>query len=122
MTTTITATASTATTTPVVVNGYQTSRQSQNIVHDLISGGIAVALIAPRPRSGTLRLVYETEADAFAALALHEAEDSFTLTDTDVSSVNMTYVLAPGGTLSLALDEETLTVWVLEVPYQEVSA
>jgi hypothetical protein len=118
MSTVITATTSSETTTPLIVHGYQTERQSQNIIHDLISGGIAVTLIAPRPRSGRLELVYEQEADAYAALEMHAAEDTFTLADDDVPSVNMSYVI--DGSVSLTLDDETRSLWVLTVGYQEV--
>lgn len=117
MSTTITATTSGAATSPVAIDGYQTDRRSQNIIHDLISGGIAVTLIAPRPRSGTLYLVYDNEADAAAALAMHEAEDTFTLERDDLSSVNMTYVI--DGVISLAINA-TRSGWVLSVGYQEV--
>lgn len=118
MTAVITSLLTSSTTSPVIVNGYETRRQAQNRVHDLISGGIAVALIQPRPRAGTLRLVYETEADAFAAFTLHTEETVFTLAVDDVTSVSMSYVT--DGDMSLALDEETQTVWVLSVGYQEV--
>lgn len=120
MTTTITADDASGTTTPLLVLGYDTARQSRNIVHDLIGGGIAVALIAPRPRSGVLELLYSVEADAWAALALHARETTFTLVDTDVPDVNMSYLLNGTADLGLSLDQDTRKVWVLAVPYQEI--
>lgn len=120
MTNTITAVSSAATTSPVVVNGYETSRQSRNIVYDLLAGGIYVVLVSPRPRNGVMRLVYENEADAFEAVALHGLETHFTLESDEVPSVNMTYVV--DGEISAELDPETLTVWVVTVGYQEVDA
>lgn len=119
MTTLITVNDGTATTTsPALVLGYDTSRESLNIVHDIIGGGIAVTLIRPRPRQGTLELFYTTEAGAFAALSLHSRESTFTLSDTDRPAVSMTYVA--DGSMSLSLDTETRTRWVLSVGYQEV--
>lgn len=103
---------------PALVLGYQTSRSSQNIIHDLIGGGIAVTLIRPRPRSGTLELFFLTEEVGFDALEKHGRETTFTLTDSDRASVNMTYAL--DGTLDLRLDEATRERWVLSVGYQEV--
>jgi hypothetical protein len=116
---TITATNGAGTTSPLEVLGYETNRESRNIVHDLIDGGIAVALISPRPRSGELRLLYPNEAEAWASLALHAQETSFALIDGDVPAVGMTYVVAPGS-VRLTLDPETNAAWTLTVPYQEI--
>lgn len=118
MATTITATGSAATTEPLLVLGYQTSRTSRNEIHDLISGGIAVSLVAPRPRSGILELFYADEAEAFASLNLHAEETTFQLSDDSRPSVNMAYVI--DGILSVALDDETREHWVVSVGYQEV--
>lgn len=105
-------------TTPTLILGYESDRESRNIIHDLIGGGIAVSLIAPRPRSGTITLFYPTEADAFAALELHSRETTFTLVDTDVPAVGMTYVL--DGSVTIALDDTTRVPWTLAVAYQEI--
>lgn len=107
-----------ATISPALVLGYKTSRESQNIVHDIIGGGIAVTLIQPRPRSGTLELFFLTEAAAFDALTKHSLETTYTLTDTDRPSVNMTYVTE--GTIDLELDDQGRTRWVVSAGYQEV--
>lgn len=107
-----------ATSSPALVLGYQTARESQNIVHDIIGGGIAVTLVRPRPRSGRLELFYLTEAAAFDALTKHSRETTFTLTDTDRPAVNMTYVTE--GAIDLALDEEGRTRWIVSVGYQEI--
>lgn len=107
-----------ATTSPALVLGYETSRESQNVVHDIIGGGIAVTLVRPRPRAGTLELFYLTEEDAFDSLALHSRETTFSITDTDRPRVDMTYVTE--GSMDLALDEEGRVRWVLSVGYREV--
>lgn len=106
------------TSSPALVLGYQTRRDSQNIVHDIIGGGIAVTLVRPRPRAGTLELFYLTEADGFDALTKHARECTFTLSDTDRPSVNMIYTT--DGSVGLRLDEQGRTRWVLSVDYQEV--
>lgn len=103
---------------PRLVLGYETSRESRNVVHDLIGGGIAVALVAPRPRSGDLRLFYPEEVDAWGALELHSLEAVFTLTEASRPAVGMTYVV--NGSVSLALDDNTRKNWVVTIPYQEV--
>lgn len=106
-------------TTPTIVDGYEATRTSRNIVHDLISGGIAVTLISPRPRSGTLRLVYATESDAAFSVLLHAEETTFTLVDDDRDSLAMTYVIDGSG-VEIALDDESRDVWVVSVGFQEV--
>lgn len=119
MTSSIIANNGAGSTAPTLILGYETGRESRNVVHDLIGGGIAVALVAPRPRSGDLRLFYPAEADAWAALALHSHESTFSLTDSDRPGVGMTYVA--NGRIALALDDQTRTRWVVTVPYQEVT-
>ncbi len=121
MSTTITATATSATVSPLLVLGYEATRTSRNIVHDLLDGGIGIVFTAPRLRSGTLELLFDSESAAFDALSLHEQETTFTLADDDRAAVNMTYVVGEGN-LTITLDDETRFAWVVAVPYQEVSA
>lgn len=102
---------------PTLVLGYQTARESQNVVHDIIGGGIAVTLIRPRPRSGTLELFFTDEAAAFAALELHARETSFTLSDTDRPRIGMTYVVDGATNMRLTEDRKR---WEVSVDFQEV--
>jgi len=117
MSATITRTTDSATTTPTLILGYETSRESRNTVHDMLDGTIVITLIKPRPRTGTLQLLYPVEADAQAALELHATNDTYELEETDRGTIDMTYV-AMG--LSIALDEETRDNWIVSVTYQEI--
>lgn len=103
---------------PTLVLGYQVERESQNIVHQIIGGGIAVTLVRPNPRTGTLELFFLEEADAFDAADKHAAETTFTLSDTDRPSINMTYVVS--GSVYVELDPETRNRWLVSVDFQEV--
>lgn len=119
MTTTITANNGAGSTTPTsVLSPYSSDWESRNIIHDLIGGGIAVSLVAPRPRSGTYEVLYQTEEAAYACVALHREETTFTLADTDRPSVGMTYVL--NGQTSVRLDPDTLEWFIVTIGYQEV--
>ena len=118
MTSTITAEAG-GTTTPTLVLGYATTRAGRNIVHDLIGGGIAVVLVAPRPRSGTLELLYESEADAAACFDLHSLETTYTLVDPERPGIGMVYAI--DGDIGLALDNDTREMWIVSIPYQEIT-
>lgn len=115
--TTITRTSDSASSSPELVLGYDTERTSATVVHDLLEG-IAVTVVAARPRSGTIEYFYPVEADAFAALELHaDLADTFTLSDATRPDVGMVYVAL---STALALDDETRDAWVLSVEYQEI--
>lgn len=113
----ITRTSDSATTSPTLVLGYETTRSGRNVVHDLINGDIAVTIVKPRPRSGTLELFYPDETEAWAAFALHSLADTYTLADTDRPGIGMLYVVQNA---SLALDDATRNRWVVSVEYQEI--
>lgn len=120
MTATITATNGAGTTTPLtILSPYLTSLQSRNLIHRLIGGGLVVSLIAPMPRVGSFDALYETEADAFACVDLHANETAFTLAESERPHVGMTYVV--DGVLTVALDPDTLQLWVVTIGYQAVS-
>lgn len=106
-------------TTPLEVTGYAATRASRNVIHDTIDGGLAVVLVSPRPRSGTLELLYDDEAAAFAALNMHALETTFSLSSTERGAVGMTYVLA--GDLTIELEGQTRHLWLVRVAYQEVT-
>lgn len=114
---TITANNGAGSTVPTAIEGYNPSRESRNVIYDLLDGSIAVAYIPPRPRSGTLRMLYKNQSDAFTAYTLHASPTAFTLSSTDVPAMGMTYVL--DGNLDIESDAEHGAWWVL-VGYQEV--
>jgi hypothetical protein len=121
-TATITASSGGSSTPTLMVLPFDPQWTSRNLVYDTIGGGMGVVLVPPRPRSGVLRLLYASQADAFAAVALHRQPDVFTLTHTDVADAGMQYVLAPSGGISLELDEDTQVLWVVAIDYQAVEA
>lgn len=107
------------TTVPDLVVGYETTREARTLIHDTLDGGIAVSLIPPRPRSGTLRLFYRSETAAKAAMDLHGRETSFGLESTERPTIDMSYVVT--GSVRVALDEATLDRWTVDVGYQEIA-
>jgi len=121
MTATITATNGAGSTIALLtLSPYEAVWESRNVVVDLLGGGIAIAVVMPRPSSGTLEFLYQTEAEARAGALLHSEEASFVLDDTDRPGVNIEYVVQDGGTVRLRLDQDTLVLWILSVDYQEV--
>lgn len=117
MTTTISAGATTIT--PAVVLGYETSSESGNTVHAVIGAeDPAVTLGVEGMRSGTLEMAFITQALAWAARAFLKTPNIFTLASTDATVIGMRFVRT--GRMSIGLDPETLSVWVLTTDYQEV--
>lgn len=120
MTVTITRLSDGATTAPtMIVLPYEVTDESRNIETDLLSGDMAITLVAPRPGTGDLTLLYPDEASARAGQALHRGRSAFTLVDTENPTANMTYALGRSGT-RLAVDTETQDDWSLVVSYREV--
>lgn len=116
--TVITRLSDSATTTPTLVLGWTDERESQTVVHDLIGGGIAVTLVDSRPRSGTMSLLYSTEANAVAARDLLASADEYTIADPDrAAAVDMQFVTL---STSLVLDDESRDAWQIDVDFQEI--
>lgn len=112
----------TTTITPLDVVGITESRPSGNRRHSLLGGGVVVSLVSAGLRNGVMELLFDSEADAAAAVEFHRAAAVFSYTDPDRLTMAMSYVLADGGDLVRTLDEETRFVWIVSVPYQEVQA
>lgn len=130
---------------PTLVNGFESSRESQNLVRTILGReDPSVALRPATLRTGTLTLVFGARGaaselvvidgivqaldvpalDAAAASAdaeaLHASGRKFVFTDTDVPSVAMAYVMQQGGRITRSLDPATRRVWLLSVDFQEV--
>ena len=118
MTTTLTDGA--ATVTPVQVLGFESARQTGNILHPVIGrADVDVTFKAAGLRTGTLKFLFLTLTDALAAESLHAGTGIITLEDTELPALNMRYV--PSGSITVALDEDTRQLWTVEVEYQEVT-
>lgn len=106
---------------PEVVNGFEASRSARSLVHTIL--GRPDPDITFRPaglRKGTLSLVFANGAAAASAEAALVVPRVFTLVDADVPNVGMSFVVAEGDVES-ALDLDTQTVWIVRVPFHEVT-
>lgn len=118
MTTTITRGATVIT--PRLVIGYTSTRDSKNVIHDLWGTSAPAVSLGPLgTRSGTLEMLFLTEAESVAAESAHALSGSFLLADTDRPSVGMTYVVA--GRVTRSLDASTGTRWLLSVDFREAT-
>lgn len=105
---------------PEVVNGYEATREVRTIVHTIMNRPDPdIAFRAPGRRRGILTCVFAVEADARDAYGVFSEPQLLALTDPDVPTVAMTFVVA-GGDLVIRLDDETRSVWLVDVPFQEV--
>lgn len=106
--------------TPTQVLGYETETQSRNIFHDILNRPAHdTSLRDDTLRSGTLRLLFESETAASEAFQFHTTAGVFSLNYDDFSTIEMLYVRE--GRMRLALDSDSLILWVLEVGYREVT-
>jgi hypothetical protein len=109
----------TAVTAPILVLGYETTWTSGNVMHNVIGKDAPVPTFRrAAARSGTLSLLYSDEGAAQFAAQLHRRPARFALADSERPTLFMVYAVA--GSISLRLDPETLTMWILDVDYQEV--
>lgn len=117
MTTTIFAGATTIT--PSLVLGYETASESGNRIHQIIGAqDPAVTLGSEGMRSGTLKMIYPTQALAWAARSFLKTSNIFTLASTDETVIGMRFVR--DGAMTIELDEDTLSTWILTIDYHEV--
>lgn len=115
-----TITHSTGTIVPAVVNGYEASREAKTIVHGVLNrSNPDVTFRAPGLRVGQLRCIIATQADAITAFGILSLPQVFAITDPDTPAIGMSFVVA-GGDLTIELDDETQSVWIITVPFAEV--
>jgi hypothetical protein len=98
---------------------YDVTSTSGNQIHDIPGrADPEVTLRVAGTRAGTIAFTFTTKPAAFTAAASHREVGIFTLVDTDVPEMGMSYVVT--GTVRLYLDPETLTAWHLEIGFREV--
>lgn len=106
---------------PILVDGYEATREPGTVVHDVINKIYPdVTLRAAGARRGSLRMLFATEADAINAYAALAYLGVFTIADPDVPGIDMRFVVAEGDLL-IGLDDESRKLWWVEVPFVEVA-
>lgn len=109
--------------TPQLIDGYESTSEGRSVAHEILgTSRIDVTLRPATPRTGTLRLLILTEADAAAAeIALARAE-VFTLTSIDRATVHMQFIIPRGGKITRELDNDTRDHWIIAADFHEVPA
>lgn len=103
-----------------IVDGYTAPRTNRTIVQPLVgTEDVAVTLRPAGPRTGPLRVLHGTLAAAVAFLDALAAAVVWTFEDSDNPGLDMSYVVVEGPTL--AIDDETRTLWWVEFHFQEIN-
>jgi len=120
--TTITQTVSPFTATePEVVDGFESSVDSNNIMHVLANGRTIPVFRTASLRKGTMRLVYGTDETASrAAEVMFASGEYFELDDADRPSIDG-MIFAVSGAIARQLDDETRDVWIVTVEFEELA-
>lgn len=107
--------------TPTLIDGYEADREARNIVHDIVNRSDPdVTFRAPGLRRGAFKCVFANQLDAVAAFGALSIPQAFTVADTDVPSIGMTFVVPDGQNIRIALDNTTRRTWIITVPFAEV--
>ena len=118
MTTTITSGATVIT--PELVTGWESNNDTFNIVHDILSRSTPdITLRGSTTRSGTLTMLFLTEASCETARALHAGANVLTLASTEITAANFDYIVA--GAIATTLETTTRQLWTLTVDYREIA-
>jgi hypothetical protein len=130
---------------PTLVDGYESTRATATVVHQIMNRSTPDISIRPAAlRAGTLRMIFadssaaggdlivdgdgyvvagspftvNAELDSKACEDAHAAGGVFNLVSSERSSIVMSYVA--DGSITRALDDATRDVWILEVDFHEV--
>lgn len=107
--------------TPAVVDGWRMSREARTRVHTILGRSAPDVTLRPAGmRKGSLRCVFATEAAASAAVGVFAKPQVLTFADTDRPTLAGSFVVADGD-IEFELDDTTRNVWVVTVPFQEVT-
>lgn len=107
--------------TPDLVLGWDSSRQSRTVVHDVLGRPDPDVTLRPAStRTGTLRLFFLDLATAVACEEAHAAATIWTLSTADVLPATMRYVV--DGQIRLTSDGPAHARWVLEAPFREIAS
>lgn len=109
---------------PQAVTGYESVREGQSIVHDILGRSNPDVTLRPSGlRRGTLHLAFigtTAEADSLAAENAHALAGVAALTVADHPTASMSYIVPGAGSIKRSLSPETMNHWLLELDFQEV--
>lgn len=111
----------TTTITPILIDGYESTREAGNVVHKILGTPVpAISLRAAGLRTGRLTALLESRAAALALENVLAGANLLTFTDTD-TTLSMTFGLDGDGGIVTRLDPATRRRWTVAWDFQEVT-
>lgn len=107
---------------PFMVLATDFTYPAQTIQHDILGSGVPeFTVLNLGTREGTYQFLCLNYTAAIELRNFHAAAGVYTLTDTTNPAVNVSYVLAEGGNLTIEIDRETRTRYVVSIDIKAVS-
>lgn len=105
---------------PDLVVGYSATYSTGNFIHDVI-GSIApvVTTNGSRLRKGTMTFLFTTEDGASDAVFFLRQSAAFQFSTTDLLNADMNFVIS--GDITITLDPESLTAWLVVFDFAEIA-
>lgn len=120
MSTTFSRSTDAATFTPDLVMPFEAEDEPGTIVHPILGSDLVDITLRPaQPSIGTMRLFFLTFANADAARVFLRAAAVFAISS-DLAWLPDAFV--PAGPIRRVQQDPTVSRWILDVPYREVSA
>jgi hypothetical protein len=91
---------------------------SRNVVHELLSGGVAITFGGATLQTATLEMLFTSEAEAEDAFAQLNTGHIFELVDSSKPSTSLYFVIA--GEVSRQLQTDTSDLWTISADIQQV--
>lgn len=117
--TTVFTSAAGATIIPDALEGFESRSVSRSVVHDLLSGDVAITQWPARAEAGTLMLVFFGREQAFAARNLLSEVTIWQMSNVEIGQIGMSFVVTDDLLLTLSA---TGAAWLLEVPFQSIES
>jgi len=105
---------------PLMVVGWESTREAGNVIHDIINRPDDDVTYRPaRYRSGTLTVLCATLEDAITLEALVSQPKKLTLTEDTRPALNMAFVVE--GDITVTLEEETREEATVAIEFRQVA-
>lgn len=105
---------------PLLITGWQSTRKSGNVLHDIVGASTVEATLREAGlRAGTLTLLCATLDAALAIEALASQAKDLSLDDDDHPALAMDFVAA--GSIVVQIDEDTRELWTVAIDFQEIA-
>jgi hypothetical protein len=112
-------TAGTTTVQPTVIDGYEAVRVTRHVFQPILGVGLDAWTAPAGLRSGTLTAVSADRATAQSLADMLAGVLPVTFADSDVPALGMKFL--GNGNIGVRLDDDTRSVWVVTVDFQEVT-